>query len=719
MSIPHNLNVSDVSKFSEPRDNTSISLYDSPVQNSPVSASSDFRKRSFDEFEDLFGTASQKVTPIRRKSSLSSDGSHGTTMFGLFEPLNDDQSHAPQPARKRSLCSELTDAFSNLKTETAERSPAIADGNKVENSTLLDESLLFPQNDSVPKKLFSPFPDTLDRNYRNQPNERSRTPSANSSKSNGSSRSSRRDEINFDDTDEFEGSETENIQRRHSIAVFNSSTSNLSNAAVNKKRSRATPEQLQILESTFAVTPTPSGSIRREIAAQCNMTERSVQIWFQNRRARARLYQKRQEQTAVVHEKMNTMISNANPVGVVTTRDLPHVITKGLAPPVEITSVKFSTSSLSIGSWRRTCSTNRMDEDLHCTADLIQKVFVWMIVDAGVGFRLTIPFSCVHRIELLHQNQNSELYVDILIPPTFSMEAEIPEQVTGQLVKQWVQCGDFTEDSQGSLVMRHALSGDFVALQAELLATVRNENGLRAKTVIHPKAPGSGGLVKETRKSLPNIASPFESLTPFPILPPNNPDALSDLRFDVKVPQPGLPTSATTWDSPQEPLLYQSTPTLPIDPQLDFSGLVQSLVSLDQNEQTLGELNQNSVTENHHSAVENNNFQHLAFNPLLSDMLPQLHDLNALPPDFVHQINFDFNLTASANVYNTNPIFSSAPGMLTQLAKPPATSLNLDTGTLTQLDLSTIDSNGGTAESQAQALNSTAVSPTKMTLLGW
>ena len=51
----------------------------------------------------------------------------------------------------------------------------------------------------------------------------------------------------------------------------------------NQKRQRATQDQLSTLEMEFNKNPTPTANVRERIAEEINMTERSVQIWFQNR----------------------------------------------------------------------------------------------------------------------------------------------------------------------------------------------------------------------------------------------------------------------------------------------------------------------------------------------------------------------------------------------------------------------------------------------------
>ena len=62
-----------------------------------------------------------------------------------------------------------------------------------------------------------------------------------------------------------------------------SGTANMTMQQLNKKRQRATPDQLSILEEAFLVNNSPNAKMREMIADRIRMTERSVQIWFQNR----------------------------------------------------------------------------------------------------------------------------------------------------------------------------------------------------------------------------------------------------------------------------------------------------------------------------------------------------------------------------------------------------------------------------------------------------
>ena len=55
-----------------------------------------------------------------------------------------------------------------------------------------------------------------------------------------------------------------------------------------KKRKKTSPYQLEVLQRTFETDPMPSASVRMALAVHLGMTSRSVQIWFQNRRAKGK-----------------------------------------------------------------------------------------------------------------------------------------------------------------------------------------------------------------------------------------------------------------------------------------------------------------------------------------------------------------------------------------------------------------------------------------------
>lgn len=60
-----------------------------------------------------------------------------------------------------------------------------------------------------------------------------------------------------------------------------------------KHRRRTSRAQLKILEKSFLENPKPNATVRRILAQKLDMTPRGVQIWFQNRRAKAKLQRRK------------------------------------------------------------------------------------------------------------------------------------------------------------------------------------------------------------------------------------------------------------------------------------------------------------------------------------------------------------------------------------------------------------------------------------------
>ncbi|KAI8882116.1 homeobox, partial [Backusella circina FSU 941] len=55
-----------------------------------------------------------------------------------------------------------------------------------------------------------------------------------------------------------------------------------------KHRRRTSRAQFKVLEQAFIDNPKPSGRIRQGLAQKLSMSPRGVQVWFQNRRAKAK-----------------------------------------------------------------------------------------------------------------------------------------------------------------------------------------------------------------------------------------------------------------------------------------------------------------------------------------------------------------------------------------------------------------------------------------------
>lgn len=55
-----------------------------------------------------------------------------------------------------------------------------------------------------------------------------------------------------------------------------------------RKRTHLKSSQVAILQESFDNNPLPDSSVRSKLARELAVTERTIQIWFQNRRAKAR-----------------------------------------------------------------------------------------------------------------------------------------------------------------------------------------------------------------------------------------------------------------------------------------------------------------------------------------------------------------------------------------------------------------------------------------------
>lgn len=57
---------------------------------------------------------------------------------------------------------------------------------------------------------------------------------------------------------------------------------------VTRRRTHLKPSQVAVLQETFVTNTLPDAAVRAQLAHELGVTERTVQIWFQNRRAKAR-----------------------------------------------------------------------------------------------------------------------------------------------------------------------------------------------------------------------------------------------------------------------------------------------------------------------------------------------------------------------------------------------------------------------------------------------
>ncbi|CAO3613088.1 unnamed protein product [Mucor fragilis] len=161
------------------------------------------------------------------------------------------------------------------------------------------------------------------------------------------------------------------------------------------------------------------------------------------------------------------------------TYDIPSASTATTtAPTTNTTNTQIiSAEALQIGTWKRmTFEPN----DLSCQFDRDTKLFSWCIQDGISKFKMEFPQEFVQSIKLSPLTSRpgwARLEMNVLSTQHISFYMETPQQ-------SWIQCRDYTEDKQASIVSLHQLDGPALALKAEL-ESLSKESDYLATTIIH------------------------------------------------------------------------------------------------------------------------------------------------------------------------------------------------------------------------------------------
>ncbi|KAJ9066353.1 hypothetical protein DSO57_1038271 [Entomophthora muscae] len=246
--------------------------------------------------------------------------------------------------------------------------------------------------------------------------------------------------------------------------------------SIDQRRTRASRDQLAVLEDAFAKNSQPNAKMRETLSARLGMTERSVQIWFQNRRAKIKLSQRKMHMALkeeALRQHCMAAYSSRPPI-------LPPHLSRSAPLPAHPTFDQprhclFPCSVLTIGTWKRMPVAS---DDLMCGFHTDKSDLAWLIGDSLTKFKISFPFKAISSIQLKFMDQvYAELSFCLNAPPTFNIMSQDGA---------WVACGDFTENLQASHVLKHSLLGDSQGLRVQLLALLEQSHDLSQKTTILP-----------------------------------------------------------------------------------------------------------------------------------------------------------------------------------------------------------------------------------------
>ncbi|KAL2168736.1 hypothetical protein VTG60DRAFT_6907 [Thermothelomyces hinnuleus] len=273
--------------------------------------------------------------------------------------------------------------------------------------------------------------------------------------------------------------------------------STLTQQQKNQKRQRATQDQLTTLEMEFNKNPTPTANVRERIAEEINMTERSVQIWFQNRRAKIKMLAKKSlengEDMDSIPESMRQYLAmQAMESG----KSIPVFFGRnGLMPygqhgmaggdqsgPGKVLIHHLNCRSLTIGRWMRV-GQNAMDLIIFYSPD--KCTMTYYINNDQAGYKIEYPFSYIKAIYLNNveggNDQMGGITIELLHPPNFYMDSST--------TATFVQVRDFTEDLQASRVLTHHLGGNPKVLSGQLAKLVSLEAFIHRHSAPPPPPP--------------------------------------------------------------------------------------------------------------------------------------------------------------------------------------------------------------------------------------
>ncbi|KAG0171955.1 hypothetical protein DFQ28_010580 [Apophysomyces sp. BC1034] len=300
-----------------------------------------------------------------------------------------------------------------------------------------------------------------------------------------------------------------------------------------RKRTHLKPSQVTALQASFNLNPLPDATIRARLAIELGVTERTVQIWFQNRRAKARkllsdpyasassviqpdpprttlqpryqatfrtmmtpeLFEELRQDTEQHGRRRPRSSSKPEPKPANLNLAPPRAMSEGTDRTANMDSQGISTPphlvslpvhALHIGSWSRFAQIvpDQSGWDLVCSGSPSDRQLIWQVQVDQQYFRIQIHFDYIQQLRLCQQVQmgTGDLVgqLEVKLDPSglmFSMWRL-------GLDHDWVRCGDFSEDTQASHEDVHVLLGNHDAFKQTLLDLIALAPELASKMVV-------------------------------------------------------------------------------------------------------------------------------------------------------------------------------------------------------------------------------------------
>ncbi|EPQ54286.1 hypothetical protein GLOTRDRAFT_62830 [Gloeophyllum trabeum ATCC 11539] len=260
-----------------------------------------------------------------------------------------------------------------------------------------------------------------------------------------------------------------------------------------RKRSRVTQDQLVHLEQFFAEDRIPTAARRKEISQFLGMQERQTQIWFQNRRAKAKLQDSKKAQRDELSERFPD-----SPPDLRSAEE--HQLESVIHEDEAITIIPCM--ELNIGWWRRIANAGG-------TPDLVayicegRRCLTWFVHTSDRGFKIEIPFDSIVDSQFSTAAPGTAIASFFLsqAPLFFTENVLAPTGPAGASpVRSWQASTDWTEGMQASSNLRHDLVGS-VAVLANLVRR------------FHMSSPGSG-IQLTAPYGVPDESAPQSAVAP-------------------------------------------------------------------------------------------------------------------------------------------------------------------------------------------------------------